>query len=60
MEQEGHLLGSLSGLKAGTTEITFKYLRPWDESSLYETKTYVCTVDKDKNILLEEKRRNIQ
>ncbi|NME82041.1 protease inhibitor I42 family protein [Clostridium sp. SM-530-WT-3G] len=51
----GTFTWKFSGLKAGTTEITFKYLRPWDESSLYETKTYVCTVDKDKNILLEEK-----
>lgn len=52
----GTFVWNFSGLKMGTTEITFKYLRPWDESSLAETKTYICTVDKDKNILLEEKK----
>lgn len=52
----GTFIWNFSGLKMGTTEITFRYLQPWDESSLYETKTYICTVDSDKNILLEEKK----
>lgn len=45
-----------SGLKMGTTEINFKYLQPWYPDKIYEAKTYICTVDKDLNILLEEKQ----
>jgi len=44
-----------SGLKEGSTEITFKYSQPWEKEKVYETKTYICTVDKELNITVKEK-----
>ncbi|MDO5516969.1 MAG: protease inhibitor I42 family protein [Clostridium sp.] len=52
----GTYIWKFKGLKMGTTEITYRYLQPWDESTLDQTKTYKCTVDKDLNILIEEKQ----
>lgn len=43
-----------SALKEGKTEIIFKYCRPWEEEAI-ESKTYIFTVDKDLNIIIEEK-----
>ncbi|WP_252228981.1 protease inhibitor I42 family protein [Clostridium sp. ZBS15] len=42
-----------SAVKEGTTKVTFKYYRPW-ENEILETKTYIFTVDKDLNITVEE------
>lgn len=46
---------SFIGLKKGTTEVTFKYLRPW-ESEVLKTVTYVINVDSDLNVTVTEKK----
>lgn len=51
----GTYIWRFSGLKEGSTEITFKYYQPWEKEKVYETKTYTCTVDKDLNITIKEK-----
>ncbi|SFC99071.1 protease inhibitor I42 family protein [Clostridium uliginosum] len=43
-----------SALKEGTTEITFKYYRPWENEAI-QTKTYIFTVDKELKITVKEK-----
>ncbi|MGN0144457.1 MAG: protease inhibitor I42 family protein [Clostridium sp.] len=43
-----------AGLKEGKTEVTFKYLRPW-ETEVLESKTYVINVDSDLNVTITEK-----
>ncbi|GAA0078422.1 hypothetical protein UT300005_28010 [Clostridium sp. CTA-5] len=43
-----------SALKEGTTEVTFKYRRPW-ENEVIQTKTYIFTVDNELKITVKEK-----
>jgi len=43
-----------SALKEGTTEVIFKYSRPWEEEAI-KTKTYVFKVNKELKITVEEK-----
>lgn len=51
----GTYIWRFSGLKEGSTEITFKYYQPWEKEKVYETKTYICTVDRNLNINIKEK-----
>lgn len=41
----------LSGLKPGTTSVTFRYMRPWEDSPIRET-LYRLTVDERGNVLI--------
>jgi inhibitor of cysteine peptidase len=41
------------GLKEGSSQVTFNYLRSW-EKEVAETKTFIFTVDKERNITVEE------
>lgn len=51
----GVYIWKFSSLKEGTTEITFKYYQPWEKEKIYETKTYICSIDKNLNIHIKEK-----
>ena len=42
----------LSGLKPGTTSVTFRYLRSWDPDSVVSETLYRLTVDEDMNVLI--------
>lgn len=43
----GQMIYTINPKKEGKTTIKFRYLRPWDESTLWYTATYEITVDKD-------------
>ncbi len=60
-DQTGQLCGAgethiwdVKGLKEGQTEVTFNYLRPW-ENKISESKTYIINVDSDLNVKVTEK-----
>jgi predicted secreted protein len=50
----GSYTWKFSALKEGTTEVTFKYYRSWENKAI-ETKTYIFTVDKELKITVREK-----
>lgn len=45
---------TFEGLKEGSTEVTFKYLRPW-EKEVIKTRIFIFTVDKDLKVKVTEK-----
>lgn len=44
----------VKGLKEGSTEVTFNYLRPW-ESEIDKNVTYIVNVDSNLNVTISEK-----
>lgn len=44
----------VKGLKEGSTEVTFNYLRPW-ESEIDKNVTYIVSVDSNLNVTISEK-----
>ena len=44
---------TFEGLKEGSTEVTFKYLRPWEGEAI-KTRIFIFTVDKELKITVKE------
>ena len=42
----------ISGLRSGTTSVTFRYLRPWEPDQATKVTTYRMTVDDALNVLI--------
>lgn len=49
----GIYIWKFSGLKEGSTKVTFRYGRPWEKETL-KTKTYLFKVDSNLNVTIEE------